>query len=337
MIHPFARPGTLAAVFDYALIRPDPIPPSPRAAFPGVSAVFPASPPALPGPPEGESVGRHLRSLLPPEAFRTDPGRLGLLLINLAILGLGWTMARSLDQWSWGALPLFLPFSLVMGNAVIVLLFSSHDLLHGSAVRGQGWRRAVGLLGLALLWMPPTLWQAVHNREHHGNTNSLRDPDRSYLEQQPASWGKWIQHRFTPSDEVSGLGLLLGMASSWGVHNLRTLSSVLLVPDGTAAFPPAPFVVSARERRRILLELLAVVGLHAGVIAWIGPSARGLLLGYFLPIWLGYAGAMAYIFTNHLLTPLEESNDALANSLSLQPARCSGQCVQTTRSGNRST
>jgi fatty acid desaturase len=79
--------------------------------------------------------------------------------------------------------------------------------------------------------------------------------------------------------------------------------------------------VSARERRRILLELVAVVGLHAGVIAWIGPSVRGLLLGYFLPIWLGYAGAMAYIFTNHLLTPLEESNDSLANSLSLQVPR----------------
>ena len=259
--------------------------------------------------------------MLPPEAFRTDPGRLGLLLINLAILGLGWTMARSLDQWSWGALPLFLPFSLVMGNAVIMLLFTSHDLLHGSAVRGAGWRRVVGLLGFALGWMPPTLWQAVHNREHHGHTNSLRDPDRSYLEQQPASWGKWLQHRFTPSDEVSGLGLVLGLASGWGVYTLRTLASVLLVPDGSAAFPPAPFRVSRRERRRIAWELLAVVGLHAGVIAWIGPSARGLLLGYFLPIWLGYAGAMAYIFTNHLLTPLEESNDSLANSLSLQLPR----------------
>ena len=268
-----------------------------------------------------ESLARSLRPLLPREAFRSDPGRLGLLLINLAILGLGWTMARQLDQWSWLALPLFLPFSLVMGNAVIVLLFASHDLLHGSAVRGAGWRRAVGLLGLALLWMPPTLWQAVHNREHHGHTNSQRDPDRSYLEQQPASWGKWIQHRFTPSNEVSGLGLMLGMASAWGVHNLRTLASVLLVPDGTAAFPPAPFRVSRRERRRIALELLAVVGLHAAVIAWIGLGARALLLAYFLPIWLGYAGAMAYIFTNHLLAPLEESNDPLANTLSLRLPR----------------
>jgi fatty acid desaturase len=263
-------------------------------------------------------LARELRPLLPHDAFRTDRSRLALLLINLAILALGWTMASGLDRWP-GLWPLaFLPFALVMGNAVIVLLFASHDLLHGSAVRGQRWRRAVGLAGLALLWMPPTLWQAVHNREHHGHTNSLRDPDRSYLEDQPASWGKWIQHRFTPSDEVSGIGLLLGMASAWGVHNLRTLASVLLVPDGSATSPPAPFRVSRRERRRIALELLAIAGLHAAVVASLGAGPLRLLLGYFLPIWIGYAGAIAYIYTNHLLCPLDESNDPLANTLSLR-------------------
>jgi len=122
------------------------------------------------------SYARHLRPLLPPGAFRTDPNRLLLVLINLAILGLGWAMADQLDRWP-GFWPLaFLPFALVMGNSVIVLLFATHDLLHGSSLRGRGWRRAVGLLGLTLLWMPPTLWHAVHNREHHSHTNSLRIP-----------------------------------------------------------------------------------------------------------------------------------------------------------------
>ena len=259
--------------------------------------------------------------MLPPQAFRTDPNRLALVLINLAIVALGWTMARTLDQWPLAALPLFLPFSLLMGNAVIVLLFATHDLLHGRTPGGNAGQRWLALVSLALLWMPPTLWRAVHNREHHGRTNSLRDPDRSYLEDQPASWGKWIQHRFTPSDEIGFLGLMLGLAFSWGVHNMRTLASVLLVPDGRAQFPPAAFRVSAADRRRIAWELLASVGLHAGVIAWVGLDPRSLLLGYFLPIWLGYAGAMAYIFTNHLLAPLEENNDPLLNSLSLQLPR----------------
>jgi len=242
------------------------------------------------------------------------------VLINLAILALGWWMASRLDQWPKLALPLFLPFTLVMANAVVVLLFATHDLLHGSAIRGQGPRRWVGFMGLAVLWMPPTLWNAVHNRQHHGHTNSLADPDRSYLESQPATWGKRIQHAFVPSDEVTPLGLALGMGAAWWVHNLRSLLSVLFGPHWKAAtaIVPAPFGVSRRERQAIVLELLLIIAAHAGVIAWIGLRPLPLLLGYGLPLGLGYAVAMAYIYTNHMLCPLGEDNDPLANSVSLQ-------------------
>ena len=259
--------------------------------------------------------------MLPAEAFRTDPHRLALVAINLAILGLGWAMADQLDRWpGWWPLA-FLPFALVMGNSVIVLLFTSHDLLHGSSLRGRAWRRAVGLIGLALLWMPPTLWQAVHNREHHSSTNSLSDPDRSYLESQPATWGKRIQHLVTPSDTVRPLWLVVGLASAWGVHNFRTITSVLLFNDGAPNFTPASFRVSQKERLLIGLELLAIVGLHAGVIVWLDGQPLKLLLAYFIPIWIGYAGVIAYIYTNHLLCPLTEINDPLANSLSLRVPR----------------
>jgi fatty acid desaturase len=271
--------------------------------------------------PTAASYARLLRPLLPPDAFRTDPSRLALVLINLAILVLGWSMAARLERWP-GLWPLaFLPVALVMGNSVIVLLFATHDLLHGSSLRGHGWRRVVGLLGLALLWMPPTLWQAVHNREHHSHTNSLSDPDRSYLEVQPATWGKWIQHLFTPSDTVRPLWLLVGMGSAWVVHNVRTLGSVLLFKDGAATFTPAAFRVSAWERWQIGLELLAIVALHGAVVVGIGAEPLKLLLGYFLPLWIGYAGAMTYIYTNHMLCPLTESNDPLANTLSIRVPR----------------
>lgn len=266
------------------------------------------------------ACARELRPLLPAAAFRPDPDRLPLVLINLAILGLGWGMASRLDQWPHVLVPFFLPFALVMGNAVIVLLFATHDLMHGSAIRGQGLRRLVGVLGLAMLWMPPTLWNAVHNREHHGHTNDFSDPDRSYLEQQPATWGKRIQHAFVPSDEVTPVGLVLGMANAWCVHNVRTLVSVLLGHRFRAAATavPAPFRVSRRERRAIVLELVLITAFHALVIAGIGLHPLRLLLGYFLPLWLGYAGAMAYIYTNHMLCPLAEENNPFANTVSLR-------------------
>lgn len=269
-------------------------------------------------------LARQLRPLLPAEAFRTDPSRLDLVLINLAILLLGWAMAAQLERWPGLWSLAFLPFALVMGNSVIVLLFASHDLMHGNGTGARGGRmlrQVVALFGLAVLWMPPTLWQAVHNREHHGNTNSHSDPDRSYLEGQPDTWGKRIQHLFTPSESVQPLWLLVGMASAWGVHNIRTLASVLLVRDGAANFPPAAFRVSRRERRRISLELLAIAALHGAVVMWIGAQPLPLLLGYFLPLWLGYGGAMAYIYTNHMLCPLTEANQPLANTLSLRVPR----------------
>jgi len=95
----------------------------------------------------------------------------------------------------------------------------------------------------------------------------------------------------------------------------------LLFNDGAPNFTPASFRVSQKERLLIGLELLAIVGLHAGVIVWLDGQPLKLLLAYFIPIWIGYAGVIAYIYTNHLLCPLTEINDPLANSLSLRVPR----------------
>jgi len=271
-----------------------------------------AEPTSVPG------LARELRPLRPAEAFEPDRTLLPLSAINGAILLLGWLMADRLDQWPPLWLPLWLPFALIMGNSVFVLGLSMHDLLHGSVVRGPEPRRLVALLGFSMSWMTPTLWQAVHNREHHQHTNGLTDPDRAYLEAQPRNWGKRLFHLIAPSLEVSPLGLALGMTSAWPLHHFRTTCSVLLFNTGATRFGPAPLRVSGRERRRIALELLAVIGLHAAVVIWLDAQPLKLLLGYFLPLWCAYAMAMAYIYTNHMLSPLREDNDPLLTSVSLK-------------------
>jgi fatty acid desaturase len=270
------------------------------------------------GPTSVAGYARELRPFLPAEAFEPDRTLLPLSAINGAILLLGWLMADRLDQWPLPWLPLWLPFALIMGNSVFVLGLSMHDLLHGSGVRGLARRRLVALLGFSMSWMTPTLWQAVHNREHHQHTNGLRDPDRAYLEGQPRNWGKRLFQLIAPSLEVSPLGLVLGMSSAWALHHFRTTCSVLLFNTGATRFGPAPIRVSRRERRRIALELLAVIGLHAAVVIWLDAQPLKLLLGYFLPLWCAYAMAMAYIYTNHMLSPLREDNDPLLTSVSLK-------------------
>lgn len=259
-----------------------------------------------------------LRPLLPAEAFEPDPNKLVILVLNLVILGLGWAIATHLNQWHTNLLWLYLPLTIIMGNSIIVLLFSSHALMHGSVIKNPRLIHWIGFLGLALWWMPPTLWKAVHNREHHGKTNSLADPDRNYLSKQSNTWGKWIQHQFVPSSEVNLICLAIGMSTAWGIHGFRNLTSVLLFNRKDVNYVPAAFTVSVRERWAIAQEFLLIVMLHLSIMTYLSFDPIKLVLSYFLPIGIGYAGAMFYIFTNHMLCQLTSINDPLINSVSLK-------------------
>jgi len=261
---------------------------------------------------------KNLRPLLPVEAFFPNRSTVWLLLINAAILIMGWGIARHLDQWSWYFLWLYLPFSLVMGNSVIVLFFSTHDLLHSKSIKNSSLRWIVSLIGLAILWTPPTFWKAIHNREHHNKTNSLHDPDRNYLYEQPNNWGKWIQNLFVPSAEVHPFWLSIGMAHALGMHTFRNLSSILLFNNELTEYAPAAFRVSPKERRAIALEFLLIVGIHLSILFYLGFHPIKLVLSYFLPLWIGYAGSMFYIYTNHMLCRMTSVNDPLINSVSLR-------------------
>ncbi|MFM2432010.1 MAG: hypothetical protein RLZZ511_3223, partial [Cyanobacteriota bacterium] len=109
---------------------------------------------------------KHLRPLLPPEAFKPDRSKIWIQLINVAILICGWILARDLDQWRWPLL--YLPFAVVMGNSITVLIFSTHEMLHSGAVRNSIARSIIEFFGWTMSWIPPTYWKAVHHREHHG-------------------------------------------------------------------------------------------------------------------------------------------------------------------------
>lgn len=261
---------------------------------------------------------KKLRPLMPAQAFSPTRHTLFILLINLAILISGIGIADYLDQWDSLYWIGFLPISIIMGNSVVVVLFSTHDLLHSKSIKNPRLRHILSFFGLAMLWMPPTLWKSVHNQEHHNKTNSINDPDRNYLATQPNTWGKWIQHQFVPSQDVNPVLLIIGMAHAWGIHVLRNLTSVVFFNDGLANYPPAAFQVTQRKRRAIAIEWLLLMGLHASIIAYLDFSPIKLLLGYFLPIWIGHSGVMFYVYTNHMMCQMTEVNDPLVNSVSLK-------------------
>jgi len=169
-----------------------------------------------------------------------------------------------------------------------------------------------------MLWMPPTLWKVVHNQKHHTQTNSLNDPDRSYLFQQDKTWGKWIQNLVMPSAEVNSFWLVIGMATAWGIHTFRHLTSVLLFHQSDDSYGPTSITTNPSKRRMIAGELLIIALVHFGIFIYLKFNFLSILLGYLLPIWIGYAGVMFYIYTNHLLCPMTEINDPFSNSLSIK-------------------
>ncbi|GBF80996.1 fatty acid desaturase [Aphanothece sacrum FPU1] len=169
-----------------------------------------------------------------------------------------------------------------------------------------------------MLWMPPTLWKSIHNRVHHNQTNALGDPDRNYLYEQPKTWGKWIHNVVVPSVEVNPLWLTVGMSTAWGVHLFRNLTSVLLFNRENVDYVPSAFTVSAKDRRVIFGEFLVIFLLHLSILAYLQFNPVKLIFSYFLPIWMGYAGLMFYIYTNHLICPMTKVNDPLLNSVSIR-------------------
>jgi Fatty acid desaturase len=194
---------------------------------------------------------------------------------------LGWGIAANLDRWPVYLLWLYLPLAVIMGNSIIVLLFSSHDLMHGSVLKKSRLTYPIAFLGLSMLFMPPTQWKSLHNLVHHNNTNSLADPDRNYLYQQPDTWGKWIQNLFVPSVEVNPLWLIVGMAGSWFVHNFRNVSSVLLFNDKSVDYVPAAFTVSAKDRLTIAFECLGILGIHLSILFYLEFNPIKVALAYF--------------------------------------------------------
>lgn len=259
-----------------------------------------------------------LRPLLPTSAFHPNSHKLFILAVNLLMLIMGWTIARDLDRWSMIWLWLYLPLSLIMGNSIIICLFAAHDSMHGSTLKQPGLRYLSSFLALALLWMPPTLWKAVHNHKHHTETNAIGDPDRSYLIQQNNTWGKWIQNLFVPSSGVNWALLILGMATSWLVHTFRHITAILIFNSAEVTYVPAPVVVNTTKRWKIGLELIAIALVHLGILAFLKFNVLAILLAYILPLSIGYAGVMFYIYTNHFLCPMTDVNDPLVNSVSLK-------------------
>jgi len=235
------------------------------------------------------------------------PARLRLLWlpVHYAVIALC-TLAIARD---WVALPFQLVLSLVIGASFAGLTFVGHEALHGAIVRSRPGRRLVGWLGFLPFAVSPRLWEAWHNRVHHGHTNHPGiDPD-AYPTLAEYSASRNLQRM---TDWLSpGRGRPAGVISL--LIGFSVQSTHMLVAARQQKF------LSRREYGIALLEAGSGWLLLALLASLLGPLA--FLLAFGLPLLVGNAIIMSLILTNHSLSPHTDVNDPLINSLSVSGPR----------------
>ena len=197
---------------------------------------------------------------------------------------------------------------LVLGCSFAGLTFLGHEALHGAVVRNRFLRRLIGWLGFLPFVVSPRLWEAWHNRVHHGNTNRAGvDPDA-----------------YPTLGEYRGSRLVRAvMTCAPGLRRLRGAFSLLV----GFSVQSAHMLLVARQRkfltrsehRRAVAETLLGIGVWVGLGYGLGPWA--FLFAFALPLVVANVIVMSFILTNHSISPLTDVNDPLLNSLSVTGPR----------------
>jgi fatty acid desaturase len=238
-----------------------------------------------------------LRPALPLDAFA--PARSRLLRVPLHVGLAGAAIAAIACGWlPWPLVPVA---SVVIGTSFACLTFVAHEALHGGVTRARWLQRVVGWIGFLPFCVSPHLWSAWHNRDHHAHAQMEADPDgyptleryltrastRFSVDRFSLSGGRWR----------GVLSLVLGF----------TVQSADQLFSSRA--------LTRRERRRafvdtaVMLAIWVLLALAIGLVSFV--------FAYIVPLLLANACVMAFIVTNHSLSPRVEIDDPLVSSLSV--------------------
>lgn len=245
-----------------------------------------------------------LRVDLPRGVFDRARSRLAFVPTHVAIVVTA-TFAIAGGWVPWFVVPLL---SLVIGASFAGLTFVAHEALHGGIVRGRRLQYAIGWLGFLPFVVSPRLWIGWHNGAHHALANMPDDPDRyPTLDEYRARRGARLS---VNSFSLGGrrwrgvLSLVLGFT----VHSAQQLRTA----RGRG-------VLTAPQHRRAIAETAFGLALWAGVAAVVGFVP--FVFVFVLPLLVANACVMAFILTNHSLSPRVSINDPLASGLTVTTSR----------------
>src|SRR3569623_1784446 len=176
--------------------------------------------------------------------------------------------------------------------------------LHGGSTRSKWLQYAQGYLGFAPFLLSPRIWVAWYNQTHHAITNQPGDPDAfPTLDEYKTQAGA----RFAVDKFAVGPNRLRGfwtMAFGFTIqcaHQTHSIKKFKYASGGSAVLA--------------YVETALYVALWGGLLVAIGFVPW--LFAFLVPHMIANAITIAYILTNHSLSPFIPINDPLITGLSV--------------------
>ena len=257
----------------------------------------PANEPRTPS--DGEMRAR-IRKELPASTLRRKPWRLAWAAPHVGVVVAGtWAVG-------WLTLPWVanLALGILVGNSYAALMFFGHEVAHGSVLRSRRAQDLVlGLCGLIFL-ISPRLWRSWHNALHHGHPNVPdRDPDNfGDLEAYNQASGARAFLKLAP-----GSGSWLSAPYLFIFFTIQT-QNVLWRKTTDPLFSPT-------LKRRAIAVTLCMLAFWVALGVMLGPG--GALFGVLVPMAVANFVLLAYITTNHMLSPAGPGRDTLEVTMSV--------------------
>ena len=248
-----------------------------------------------------KTIRKHLRRDLPAEVFRARPIRAFLI---IPILGSLIGLSALLLSWN-GPWYFMLPLALLLGQIYGINGFLGHEVLHGSVLKSKGLQDIFGYIGFAPFLISPELWRVWHNQIHHGYTNiGNRDPD---------SFGTLDRYERHPSTRF--VTRLAPGSKKW--YSYFFLFYWFTFHGQIVLWVQTKFMKAFQNisfRRARIESLLFLAGwITFGAFIGFEKSIYVILI----PMAVSNFVLMSYIATNHFMRPQTDSNDPIANSMSI--------------------
>jgi len=246
-----------------------------------------------------------LSPFLKPEYFNRNPFRLGYYLSfiigNLVLVYIALSFNLNI-------LSLCL-IGFLMGCLNAGLAFVSHELSHGSVVKGKSFQDLLVLFSFAPFLISPTYWRFWHNRLHHGNTQYvLKDPDAfptmSVYKNSP--FLRWV-FKWTP-----GSKMLRSYSYFFFWFSFQSFLNQVYMRFNNKMW-------NEMNHKKVTIEFSLQIVMLISYLYLVGFSNWIYL--FFIPFFVQNYILMSYISTNHNLSPLTKVNDPLVNSLSVSNYR----------------